>query len=321
MKKSKKFIWIAIIITVVAVVLYKPKNPDVVSSDDAITDNSNASSHSSDGSANSTLVPVAVAKNIEYITLGDYKIHTVFGVSNSHIIETPNKLILIDAQFTASEGKIVKDYMDSLEKPIDSVIISHEHPDHWFGIISFAGIKVLTTSEIAEDIATGAMRYIDRLKKEMGDEIPNAPVKLDGVLNLGESDFNGLKVIIEQYTDQEAHNSIVLKFPEYGVIIGQDLFYNGPHMVINTKDKNTNWINILKDFKTQPYNTFLVGHGKNTDKTILSNSIKYLNDFERIAENSDSKKEIITKMEELYPEKKASLRYLFIGLNRRFADH
>ena len=73
--------------------------------------------------------------------VGDVRIHSFISsftdnnIANAtHIIESANKLVLIDGQFLAPYAAKFRQYADSLGKPIDRLFLSHRHPDHWFGL-------------------------------------------------------------------------------------------------------------------------------------------------------------------------------------------
>lgn len=225
---------------------------------------------------------------------------------------------MIDAQFSFSSARFVQRYVDTLKKPLDYIILSHSHPDHWFGAEIF-GAKTITTRSISKDIQAEGFYYIRRLKSRMKDNIPDTLPVIDDGLNVGETDFDGLKVMIKQYSDTEDNNSLVFEFPDYKVIIVQDLLYNAKHLVVSTREKNGNWITVLEGLRSQKYHTFLVGHGTNGGSSLINYNIRYLVNFERIAQSSTSNKRIYEKMDELYPNNKSSLNLLKRGLNRRFS--
>jgi len=63
-----------------------------------------------------------------------------------------NKLIVIDAQFFLPHAKAAREYINSLNKPIECLIISHSHPDHWFGSELFADTKIYALKEVKINI-------------------------------------------------------------------------------------------------------------------------------------------------------------------------
>lgn len=69
---------------------------------------------------------------------GDVTVHSYLApeqvfASNTHILELPNSLVLIDAQFLLPNAMDFRADADSLGKPIDRSIITHAHPDHFLG--------------------------------------------------------------------------------------------------------------------------------------------------------------------------------------------
>jgi len=72
---------------------------------------------------------------------GIAKIHTyAFSPLNSttHIIETADGLVVVDAQMTLPDTNEAIAYVRSLNKPIRRLIVSHSHPDHWLGLGEWA---------------------------------------------------------------------------------------------------------------------------------------------------------------------------------------
>ena len=57
---------------------------------------------------------------------------------NTHIIELPTQLLVVDAQYTLTFASEVVSYAETLEKPITRVYISHYHPDHLLGAAAFS---------------------------------------------------------------------------------------------------------------------------------------------------------------------------------------
>ena len=55
-------------------------------------------------------------------------------LSNSYIIEVENNVIVIDAQFSTQEAKNVAKIIESSGKRISGMVITHPHPDHYYGL-------------------------------------------------------------------------------------------------------------------------------------------------------------------------------------------
>ena len=78
--------------------------------------------------------------------VGDLMIHSLTApvqafANSTHIIETPNTLVLVDTQFFLPNAVDVRAYADELGKPIDRLYITHEHPDHFLGSEAFDDLE------------------------------------------------------------------------------------------------------------------------------------------------------------------------------------
>ena len=106
------------------------------------------------------------------------KIHTYIspekGFGNAtHIIETPNYLSIIDTQYMIPYSKDFRKYANTLGKPIAGVIISHSHPDHYFGLTSaFSDVHSYALPETIKDIKEKCQTMIEKIKKKLRDLIP-----------------------------------------------------------------------------------------------------------------------------------------------------
>lgn len=272
-----------------------------------------------------TLESTSVSKMVSLISAGSIKLHTFHGISNSHIIETANELRLIDAQMIFPHANGLKKYIASLGKPLKQVILSHNHPDHWFGAEKFAGdVPIATSANVKADLKSGGMRYIKIMAKnpKMKGITPTEVIVPNAAIALGKQTWDGLEVIVEEIADQEAHHSLLIKIPSIGVMIGQDLFYNNNFLVASERSRNKNWQKVLENLQaneTKTYKTLLVGHGKNGGPDILAQDIEYLKALEATMEKGLTKQETEKSMIAQFPTKGGkgmlgiSMRNLFSG--------
>jgi glyoxylase-like metal-dependent hydrolase (beta-lactamase superfamily II) len=52
----------------------------------------------------------------------------------SQIVETADGLVIFDAVFHTSHAEALADYIAGLGKPVNRIVLSHIHPDHWSGL-------------------------------------------------------------------------------------------------------------------------------------------------------------------------------------------
>lgn len=221
-------------------------------------------------------IKIVVAKK------GDVTLHTFISsyeednIANAtHIVESKNKLVIIDSQFLSSYAQQFRAYADSLGKPIDKLYISHRHPDHWFGTgDAFDDIAIYALPETLEFIKeNGNTSREDHLQK-MGTQAPAKVVVPQHEVTPGEEIIDGVRYIFEQVIDTEIDFLLTIKLPDLGVFIVQDLVYSGTHLYL-TKDID-HWIEILEQMLASDYETFLPGHGLPATKHEVAENIKYL---------------------------------------------
>jgi glyoxylase-like metal-dependent hydrolase (beta-lactamase superfamily II) len=221
--------------------------------------------------------PIIIAKQV-----GNVRIHTFIStfiddnIANAtHIIESENKLVLVDGQFLVPYARKFRDYADSLEKPIERLYLSHRHPDHWFGLgTAFSDIPIYALAETRDFVRDhGEASREDHLQK-LGDLAPDKIVVPQHVVRPGEVIIDRIKYIFAEVLDTEIDFLLTIRLPEIGVYIPQDLIYSGTHLYL-TKDMD-HWIRVLGEMLRSDYEMFLPGHGFPADKNEVAGNIEYL---------------------------------------------
>jgi glyoxylase-like metal-dependent hydrolase (beta-lactamase superfamily II) len=212
---------------------------------------------------------------------GDVRIHTFvssFAYNNianaTHIIESRNRLVLVDGQFLAPYAQKFRSYADGLRKPIDRVYLSHRHPDHWFGLgVAFGDVPVHALPEtIAFLQEHGEDSIHDHWK--LGDLVPDRVVIPKEVAEPGQDTIDGVRYTLDRVTDTEIDSMLTVTLPELGVCIVQDLVYSGTHLYLT--QHLDRWIRVLENMVTADCELFLPGHGFPADKNEVARNIEYL---------------------------------------------
>lgn len=245
--------------------------------------------------------------------LGKARIHSYITPEESfgdatHIIETENFLVLIDSQFMTKYAKGFREYADSIGKTIAGIIISHAHPDHYFGLADYFGdITSYAFPEVRKDITEKGQVMLDSIRKNMGDAVPKKIKVPDENLHTGSVTIDGLKYIYTKYKSAEADVQTVLELPDLGVMIVQDLVYNNYHPWLSSVTFD-NWLQILEELKAKKYSLIMVGHGMPTSNTYFDSMIRYLNNAAIILQGrkKGSEERIKEKLVELYPHRQGA---------------
>ena len=228
-------------------------------------------------------MPAALADPIVMVAkrAGDVRVHTFVAsfthdnIANAtHIVESRNRLVLVDGQFLAPYARRFREYADSLGKPIDRVYLSHRHPDHWFGLgTAFADTPVHALSETIDFIAEhGEQSRADHWK--LGTLAPDRIVVPQEAVKPGEDTIDGVRYVFEKVADTEVDVALTIGLPDLGVFVAQDLVYSGTHLYL-TKHLQP-WTRVLERMLTSDYEVFLPGHGLPADKAEVARNVEYI---------------------------------------------
>ncbi|MCK9460308.1 MAG: MBL fold metallo-hydrolase [Proteobacteria bacterium] len=199
----------------------------------------------------------------------------------SHIIETARRLVVVDAQLLVPYAREVREYADALGKPIDRVVVTHTHPDHWMGLEAFFGLHLSALPETADELARIGEYLLDLKRKTLGDRIARRLVLPIGDLAEGDADLDGVTLRCRRLVDTEAPLMALFELPEQRTLVAQDLVYNRVFPVVG--DKNAagqylfdGWMRALREAQAEDYDLLLAGHGEPTSTGILGELLEYI---------------------------------------------
>lgn len=244
---------------------------------------------------------------VEVIKQGNVTIHSYMSPAEglratSQIIETKNKLVIIDVQYFRAYAEEVLAYSKSLGKPVDRVIVSHSHPDHWLGLEYFTGYPIYALEETKAEIDGGGDMIIGLVQSVYGEMVADKKVVPGQVISEGAVSIDGLEYQFEKVLDAEAGVQLLIKIPAVKTLVCQDIVYNDTHLFIGQKEfeKWGETLNYLKSLKG--YEIVLSGHGPATDVKIFDELIEYLTHVEKVFAATDNGEDLKQGIIEKYPE-------------------
>ena len=220
-------------------------------------------------------------------------------MSNSHILVGENETILIDAQFSPEEGRKVADLINSTGKKLSKIIITHPHPDHYYGL-EVLGI------EFGDAEITGGPRTIAEVKNTMkywtdAKEGPQAFGKIT-VLENKRFKHEEVDIVYRIFRDGESVENTVIYIPSHKTLFVGDLASNGVHMWLG-ENKMDKWLEQLRTIRSiGPISSVYPGHGPVGNADILERAEEYLLNFKESVNNSETIDDAIKKMKKLYPD-------------------
>jgi len=219
----------------------------------------------------------------------------------THIIELPEELILVDGQFFAQYGQEFRTLADSLQKPISRFYVTHDHPDHYLGMgDAFADVKVYALPEIMESLLKNGPNQLQEKQQHMGALIAGKLTLPAETVEPGEEIIGGIKFIFERVLNAESPTALVIKLPDLGIAIAQDILYHNAHAFIaGPVDR---WKAALKQLRESgDYDIILAGDGKPADKSAIDNALIYLDKSTEILSKTNNPDEYKQALLEAYP--------------------
>lgn len=239
----------------------------------------------------------ALAGTVFITLVGPVRIHTYMAPEDSvlvtsHLIETNNSLVLIDTQFQQAYANELKTYIEGLGKPLERIYLSHEHQDHWSGGQVFDA-DFVTTDAIAAAVGE---------QISQGDGGFGSPRTPEGGVTPGTETIDGVTFEFDVVNDAEAPEHLLIKLPQAGAIVVQDLIYNNAHAF--PLGNNPNWISVLESLRTlnnEGYHLVLNGHGLPSNFGEIVEAIDYLNFQTQAIANAATAQEAIDALVARYP--------------------
>ncbi|ADL50220.1 MBL fold metallo-hydrolase [Clostridium cellulovorans] len=226
---------------------------------------------------------------------------------NSIIVESQNKLVVIDVPLLRPYSKDFRAYANQLGKPIDRVIITHAHPDHWAGLEAFEDLPIYSLSETQEEIQENGEWMLTYHRSLHGDLITDKKIVPNNIIEEGKLIIDSVEYNAIKVTEAEYKHLLVLELPRIKTLISQDMVYNKVYLFLGELTSTgelacDNWIDELKKYKEKNYEVVIPGHGEPTDSSIIDENINYIIEAKGIIKTSKDSDEFKNRMIEKFPD-------------------
>ncbi len=260
------------------------------------------------------------------IVMSDYgrvRIHTYASPPNgflvdTHIVEGPTRLIIFDAQLLNAYAEEVAVYAARLGKPVDRIIVSHDHPDHWAGLDilaqRFPNAAIHSLAGVARSMRATGDTKLAALKRSFGDKIAARTVVPTEAIALGKEAIDGITFEFRELRDAESDLQLVVLMPEQSVMLAFDLVFAPTDHAFTVVPHFDHWISILEGLKTfQGYDKILIGHGAPTDFSACDATIAYLRKAKQVHAAAADGKAYAEGMKAAFPDRLHPGRVDFSG--------
>ena len=246
---------------------------------------------------------------------GDVKIQSyqspdLTGCVTTHVIETPERLVFVDGQRSVIYGQEIRDYAEKTGKLVDRMIISHLHPDHWFGAYQFRDVPIYSFAETQAEIDQLGEFFIEISIASLGKHVPPAKVVPNHVIEHGAREvIDGVTLEFRHVTDAESDNMMTIYLPDQKVLIAQDMLYNNCHLFCGHGNFDGWKAGLVEMQNDTSFDLVLPGHGPTAgSRQAIDDALIYLDhaqtSYSKAATGDELKAEILGR----YPS------YLAAGL-------
>ncbi len=247
---------------------------------------------------------------------------------NSYIFSNGESLIVMDVQRATTEAKKLAEVIRSKNLPLEYILVSHGHPDHYIGMNwlmkAFPEAKIVVpTNEIKKDVIDFStyMEGIGWLDAEpaLKPKSKKNPTGFDYEANIGVLDDDALEFsgggvlqIETDYAPAESEHPTTVYVEEINSLFTSDLGYNKVHLWFGagvTDAHIANWRKALVNLQIKYADlspTVYPGHGDpyNVDVGLFATMVRYIDNFNRVTANASSRAQAMSEMERLYSDYK-----------------
>ena len=235
-------------------------------------------------------------------------------VANSAtLISGERDAVLVDTFLTVEQSQTLVDWVVASGKNLTAIYITHGHGDHCYGIGAllerFPHARALATPAVADAIREQispafAADFWGRL---FPGQIP-ARLHAAEPLERGEFELDGHRFVAVDTGRTDTAHSTALHIPSIGLIVGGDVVYNGIHPYLGETNAQSRreWISALDKLESLQPQAVIAGHKvpeNDDDPRIIAETRTYLQDFNRLCEETTTAQQLYDAMLELHPDR------------------
>jgi len=186
----------------------------------------------------------------------------------SVIIVGKEEVIVVDTQWTlANAHRVVAEILE-IGKPVKSIILSHAHPDHYFGtkvfLEAFPGAKVYADPDDIPIIHEQFLPKLDHWQSEIG--VLNCPHEEFEIIPLPEAylelDSERIEIAYKVWGDLKWNSRVYI--PSIKTVICSDIVFNGAHPFtceVSPKGRKK-WLEEIETIRALGAEVIIPGHAK-----------------------------------------------------------
>jgi len=231
---------------------------------------------------------------------GPVKIHSYLSPAdglhvNTQMIEGPNAVVIFDGQLLLSYAEEVASYVQTLGKPVDRIILSHAHTDHWAGLQvlteRFPDARVFALDGVADPIRARGAARLDSFRRIYAGKVATKVTVPTETITEGPQRIDGITYDFKRFVDAESDLQLAVLLPEQKVLMAFDLVFSPYQHVFTGANHFDHWLIVLESLKAlEGYDRIIIGHDTPVDRLAIDSTMTYVQRAKEIhAASADAK--------------------------------
>jgi glyoxylase-like metal-dependent hydrolase (beta-lactamase superfamily II) len=245
---------------------------------------------------------------------GPLKIHSYLSPAdgfhvNTQMIEGPTAVVIFDGQLLLPYADEVASYARTLGKPVDRIILSHAHTDHWAGLQALTGrfpdARVFALDGVAGQLRAKGSARLDSFRPVHGDRIATKVIIPSGTITEGLQRIDGITYEFKRFVDAESDLQLVALLPEQKVLMAFDLVFSPNEHAFTVVDHFDHWMIVLESLKAlEGYDTITIGHDTPVQRSAIDSTIAYVKRAKEIHAASADAKTYSESLKAAFPDRR-----------------
>src|SRR6202158_2216736 len=232
---------------------------------------------------------------------------------SSTLIAGERDAVLVDTPITVGQARALANWVAARGKNLTTIYATHGHGDHFFGASTvlerFPSARFVARPEVIEIMRQQASPeslatyWNPRFPGQISSQLAIAEELTGNIINLEGQDLVSVPL---GFTDTAG--TTCLHVPSIGLIVAGDAAYNGVHLHLSEspdQQKRQEWIAALDKMESLKPRAVIAGHkrvGNDDSPKILGETRRYIGDFERLAMQTTTARDLYDEMLKLYPD-------------------
>jgi glyoxylase-like metal-dependent hydrolase (beta-lactamase superfamily II) len=206
--------------------------------------------------------------------------------SNAVLIKGRDEAVLVDNCLIRSDAEKLVRLIRSSGRELTTVLITHAHPDHYFGLPAihdaFPSAKILARPQIIDGMREYRAKIVhwqEMYRGELPESLPMPRAVQGDSLQLEGHDIR----FIDLFMVETVH-ATAFYLPAQKAFIAGDLVYAQAHHYMSDVNDPDTWIEALEKVRRLgPIETLFPGHGPVGGAELLDASIQWMRDYMEVA--------------------------------------